>query len=100
LDKVVTERIFDETVKIVDNNISKGKLLSLPSLLQTSLHYAASVLMRTDFYAVKNASVENKLGEALKLLAPLAIRLFRILRSFEDAEKCLNHVVSVCTLQR
>jgi hypothetical protein len=86
-------------MKEVYYNVSQGKLLLFSSFFEASLHYAASMLVRTNLNAIINTSIEDELGKMLILLTALTVRLLRILRSLENTKKCLNHMVSVGTLK-
>ena len=66
-------------MKIVYDNISKGKFLGFSTFLKASLHHAASVLVRAYLNAIIDTCIENELGESLILLTTFAIRFLRIL---------------------
>jgi hypothetical protein len=66
-------------MKIVYDNISKGKFLGFSTFLKASLHHAASVLVRANLNAIIDASIEYELSESLILLTTFAIRFLRIL---------------------
>jgi len=53
------------------------------------------MLVRTNFYAVVNAGLEDELSESLKALTSFTVWLFWVLRGFENAEESLNHMVSM-----
>ena len=85
-------------MKIVYDNISKGKFLGFSSFLKASLHHAASVLVRAYLNAIIDTCIENELGKSLILLAAFAIWFLGVLRRFKNAQESLNHMVSVSTL--
>jgi hypothetical protein len=82
----------------MNNDICKSKLLFLPTLLKASLHYAASVLVRSNLNAVVHAGIKYKLCKMLILLTTFAVRLFGVLGSLKYAQKGLNNMISVCAL--
>jgi hypothetical protein len=74
-------------MKIVDYDISESKFLSLSSLFQASLHYTASMLVRSNFNTVLHACVEDEMGVLLKDLSPVNIQIFWVYASFKDAKE-------------
>ena len=62
------------------------------------MHHTASMLVRAYLDAVFDACIEDELSESLISLAPVLIRLFRVLGSLENAQKGLDHMIPVGTL--
>jgi hypothetical protein len=82
----------------VNDNVGEGKLLLLSALLEASLHHTASVLMRAYLDAVFDACVEDELSKSLIALAPVLVRLLRVLGGLENAQKGLDDMIPVGTL--
>ena len=82
-------------MKIVDYDISESKFLSLSSLFQASLHYTASMLVRTNFNTIIHASIEDELSVFLMVLRTLNVRVLWVYRGFKDAKKGLDHMVTM-----
>lgn len=84
----------------MDDHVGESQLLSLSPFLKAALHHAASVLVRTDLNTILDACVKDKLSESLEMLASLTVWLLWVLRSLKDAQKCLDNMVAMCTLNR
>jgi hypothetical protein len=82
----------------VNDNVGEGKLLLFSALLEASLHYTASVLMRPYLDAVFDACVEDELSESLIALTTVLVRLLRVLGGLENAQKSLDDMIPVGTL--
>lgn len=82
----------------MDDHVCEGQLLFFSSFLEASLHYTTAMFVWADLNAVLNAGVEDKLSKSLKMLASFTVWLLWVLRCFEDAQKCLDNMVSMRTL--
>jgi hypothetical protein len=72
--------------------------LSFAALLKASLHHTTAVLVRADFNAVLDASIENELSEFFIFFTSFTVWLFGILRGLENAQKGLDDMVTMSTL--
>ncbi len=95
LDQVITERIFYERRKLLNNDICKSHLLDWPSLLETALHYTAAVLMRSDLFTEPHTSLENELSVNCSFLRPMLIGVGWLITRVEWSEECLDDMITV-----
>ena len=80
--------------------ICKGKFLCFSAFFEAALHNAAAVFVGAYLYTINDTSLEDKLSKEFKALTTLNIGFFRILRSFEDAQKGLDYMVSMGVLDK
>ena len=95
LNKIVSILVFDHVVESADNDLGKGHLLRVETLLKTSLHHTASVLVSTDLVTADHAGLEDEVGVDAILLLALDILVSWLVRGSEHEQELLNHMVSI-----
>lgn len=95
LDEIVTIRILNEVMQVLNDIVTKLQLLLARSFLKASLHDAAPMLVHTNGYTVRNAGIEDKVGVLGGLLGSCDVLVLRSVGCLELDQESLDDMIAV-----
>ncbi len=95
LNEVVAKLVLNEPSNFVYDDLRQNELLLQKTLLQTTLHDAAALLVGTDFNGPLHARVVNEVRKLTVAFSSGRILVIRLIGGFKPYNECLYHVVSV-----
>jgi hypothetical protein len=95
LHQIVSIRILNQILNVLNDIVCKFKLLPSGALLKTSLHHTASMLMLANLNAISHAGIKDELSVLTGQITSGQILVSGTIGGFEDHEERLDDMVTM-----